>query len=101
MSQFNSRDSEAFAQTLDQLIAFLSYRDPIYKVIGMKINSLSFEEIKMEQATGLIEGMLWLLYQSISKEYNRFNCEIGAVAKAGVGCANVLYHADLLPDPSY
>lgn len=49
----------------------------------------------------MVEGMLWLLHLTLSKYNGRYNSEIANLAKAGVSCANILYHADLLPDPNY
>ena len=42
-----------------------------------------------------------LLLPPLSKYNGRYNSEIANLAKAGVSCANILYHADLLPDPNY
>ena len=98
---FSSFKSDTFIKTLDSLIAFLSYRDPIFKIIGIAINSLTSDDLRKEKATAMVEGMLWLLHLTLSKYNGRYNSEIANLAKAGVSCANILYHADLLPDPNY
>ncbi len=58
------------------------------------------EDDAKDKAVAFVEAMLWLLHHSINKYSSRFNGEIANLVKAAVGCANIMYYADLLPDPS-
>ena len=52
---------------------------------------------KIERATALLEGIMWLLKSTTDKYRFKYNAEIASVVKAGVACANILIRGKLVP----
>ena len=94
---------QQFREVLQELLVFLSCRDPVLRAIGKAVHALPLtaEPGTKEKAGAYIEGVLWLLHATANRYSGRFNKEIANVVKAGVGCASILYHAELLPEPNF